>query len=65
MRAFSLYVDATGQIVTAECESGGRDCDGEHRHYWTLVYDIGSADEPKWEDAGNSEYDQFAQLAGY
>lgn len=59
-RAFTLYNPLAGGPVEAHLTSGGRDCDGEHRHYRDLELING-----EWIETGAEEYDQYAQLAGY
>jgi len=63
-RAFTLeYLSADGQTGDVVCHmvSGGRDCDGEHRHYRDLIL----GNNGLWDETGAEEYDQYAQLAGY
>ena len=68
-----------GDTVHAEYANEGRDCDGRHGWYSSSVCDVADLRAgawpdgvdlegdrwPKWENASASQYDQFAELAGY
>lgn len=69
----SFTVRRDGDMILLDRESGGRDCDGEIGYYDSFrchvldlakcVTDLGKF--PNWRRTQGSQYDQFAEAAGY
>jgi len=72
------YYHMEDGTLVAECVSGGRDCDGRLEHYTTLEGHANLIDDPhydkdddeiyirpRWKVVERSQWDQYAELAGY